>query len=54
MSQYEPTFFISIIVQQNFEVTLTQNQYTIGLLQWIIIAFGLNFALRKDLKTEPK
>lgn len=46
-------FLISIIVHQSFEVTLTQNHYSIGLLQWLIIAFGLSFALHKT-KTEPE
>lgn len=48
-------FFISIIIHQSFEVTLTHNQFSIGLLQWLIIAFGLNFALNKtkNHETEP-
>lgn len=41
-------FFISIIVHQTFEVTLTQNQFSIGLLQWMIVGFGLAFALNKS------
>lgn len=49
------SFFIGIIIHQTFEVTLTQNQFGIGLLQWMIIAFGLNYALNKNnLNTEPK
>lgn len=49
-------FFISIIIHQTFEVTLTQNQFSIGLLQWMIVGFGLAFALNKSnyKKTEPK
>lgn len=49
-------FFIGVIIHQLFEVTLTQNQFGIGLLQWIIIGFGLNFALNKNKNdiTEPK
>lgn len=48
-------FLISIMIHQTFEVTLTQNQFSIGLLQWLIIGFGLNFALNKNktIKTEP-
>lgn len=38
-------FFISILIHQVFEVTLTQNQFGIGLLQWMIIGFGLNGSL---------
>lgn len=41
------SFVIGILIHQSFEVTLTQNQFGIGLLQWIIIAFGLNFTLNK-------
>lgn len=40
-------FLISMLIHQTFEVTLTQNQFSIGLLQWLIIGFGLNFALNK-------
>lgn len=49
------SFFISIIIHQTFEVTLTQNQFSIGLIQWIIIALGLNHSLgnRKNNQTEP-
>lgn len=47
-------FFIGILIHQSFEVTLTQNQFGIGLLQWMIIAFGLNYALNEsNSKTEP-
>ena len=42
------SFVIGILIHQSFEVTLTQNQFGIGLLQWIIIGFGLSFALNKD------
>jgi len=41
-------FFIGILIHQSFEVTLTQNQFALGLLQWIIIGFGLNYALNKN------
>lgn len=40
-------FFISILIHQSFEVTLTHNQFSIGLLQWLIVAFGLNYVLNK-------
>lgn len=38
-------FFVGILIHQSFEVTLTQNQFALGLLQWMIIGFGLNYAL---------
>lgn len=40
-------FLIAIITHQSFEVTLTQNQYLVGLLQWMTIAFGLHFSFKK-------
>ncbi len=60
-NRYDPkvilvsSFFISILIHQTFEVTLTQNQFGIGLLQWMIIGFGLNYSLNKpkNIKTEP-
>lgn len=44
------SFFIGIIMHQSFEVTLTQNYFSIGLLQWIIIAMGLHYSLNKNSK----
>ena len=41
-------YFIGIIVYQLFEVTLTQNNFSLGLLQWTIIGFGLSFTLNRD------
>lgn len=41
------SFFVSILIYQAFEVSLTQNQFGIGLLQWLIIAFGLNYSRRR-------
>lgn len=43
------SYFIGIIIYQLFEVTLTQNQFGLGLLQWIII--GIGFSLAKENKT---
>ena len=45
------SFFISILVYQLFEVTLTQNNFGITILQWFIIGLGLSFALNK--RQEP-
>lgn len=41
-------FFVGILIHQTFEVTLTQNQFSIGLVQWLIVAFGLSFTLKKN------
>lgn len=38
-------YFIGLLFHQTFEVTLTQNNLSIGLLQWLILAVGLNVAL---------
>lgn len=34
-------FFIGILIHQLFEVTLTQNKFSMGLIQWFIIGTGL-------------
>lgn len=45
--------FIGIIVHQTFEVTLLQNNISIGTLQWILVAIGLNSLIgRKEHKIE--
>lgn len=39
------SYFISTLVYQSFEISLTQNQLSLGLLQWFIISFGLSIYL---------
>lgn len=41
-------FFIGVLIYQLFEVTLTQNNFGLGLLQWVIIGLGLSYAFNKD------
>lgn len=41
-------YFIGILIYQLFEVTLTQNNFGLGLLQWIIIGLGLSYVFNKD------
>ncbi|WP_161603055.1 O-antigen ligase family protein [Oceanobacillus massiliensis] len=36
-------FFLGILVYENFEMTLFQNNYSIAILQWMIITIGINF-----------
>lgn len=38
------SFFIGILIHQSFEVTLTQNNVSFGLFQWLIISIGASFA----------
>lgn len=38
-------FFTAIMVHQSFEITLIQNQLSIGLMQWFIIAVGISASL---------
>ncbi len=38
-------FMIAILVHQLFEVSLTQNNLAIGLLQWMIIGQGISFSI---------
>lgn len=39
------SYFIGIIIHQSFEITLFQNQLSIGLLQLFIVAIGLSIAI---------
>jgi len=38
-------FFVGIVIHQVFEVSLTQNNFSLGLLQWMIIGIGLSFCM---------
>lgn len=38
------SFFIGILIHQSFEVTLTQNNVSFGLFQWLIISIGASVA----------
>lgn len=38
-------FFVGILVQQSFEVTLTQNNMAIAMMQWLIFGFGIAVSL---------
>lgn len=42
------SFFIAIIIHQIFVVSLFQVSFELGIVQWIIIGFGLNFCFNKD------
>jgi len=44
------SFFIAILVHQTFEISLTQYQLSIGLLQWFIIAVGLSFTFKQKIE----
>src|SRR5699024_1634922 len=44
------SFFIGIIVYQLFEVNLTQSNFGLGLVQWMIIGFLLSFSNKQDSK----
>ena len=54
--RYDPTvrvagsFFVAILVHQTFEVSLLQNNLTIGTVQWLVIACGVAAALAKDTR----
>lgn len=40
-------YFIAILIHQSFEITLFQNQLSIGLLQWFILGIGLSIAIKE-------
>ncbi len=39
-------YFIAIVIEQAFEVSMTQNSFAIGLMQWLILAVGVSRSLR--------
>lgn len=45
--KFSATFFIGIVTYQLSEVSLTQNNFTFALIQWLIIGVGLSFCLNK-------
>lgn len=47
-AQLSACFFIGIIVYENFEMTLFQNNYSIALLQWLIITIGISFTKDRE------
>lgn len=44
------SFFISMLIYQVFERSLIQGNYAIGILQWIILGVGLNYASQVNKK----
>ncbi|WEN69651.1 O-antigen ligase family protein [Staphylococcus sp. NRL 16/872] len=47
--------FIAILAHQLFEITLVQNQLSIGLIQWLVIATGAAMTLKYyDIKNESE
>ncbi|MDU0444103.1 O-antigen ligase family protein [Staphylococcus haemolyticus] len=47
--------FIAILAHQLFEITLVQNQLSIGLFQWVVIATGAGITLKNyDVKKESE
>lgn len=47
------SFLVIIMVHQIFEVTLTQNQFLVSLLQWTIIGIGMSF-ISKSLQPDSE
>ena len=43
------SFFISILIYSTFELTLFQNNFQIGLIQWTIITIGINLFPNKNI-----
>ncbi|QHS23524.1 O-antigen ligase family protein [Virgibacillus sp. MSP4-1] len=37
------SFFVAILIYENFELTLFQNNYEIGMMQWLVITSGIYF-----------
>lgn len=46
------SFFIGILVYENLELTLFQNNYSIAMLQWLIITMGINFGSKDNKESK--
>lgn len=46
--RFSAAFFIGIIIYQLSEVTLTQNNFSFALIQWLIIGVGLSYCLNNE------
>lgn len=49
-AKWSACFLLGILVYESFELTLFQNNYSISMLQWLIITFGINFATRNSFQ----
>lgn len=47
MARTTGAILIGVLVQQSFEVSLTQNNLTLGLLAWLIIGLGVSMSLNE-------
>ncbi|MFD1170840.1 O-antigen ligase family protein [Oceanobacillus caeni] len=50
LAKLSAAFFIAILAYESVELTLFQNNYSIAILQWLIITIGINF--NEDIKNE--
>lgn len=50
ITKLSAVFFFGILTHQLFEITLIQNQLSIGLFQWIIVAVGVSETHKFELK----
>jgi O-antigen ligase len=46
------SFFIGTLTYQLFEVTLTQNNFGLAIIQWVIIGLGISYAVNNDEQLE--
>jgi len=52
-TQISICFFIAILVYENFEMTLFQNNYSIAMLQWLIITIGVSISRNNSPSKNP-
>lgn len=50
VSKWSACFMLGILVYESFELTLFQNNYSISMLQWLIITIGINFTAIDPIK----
>jgi O-antigen ligase len=52
LTKYSASFFIAILIQQIFSVFLIQNNLSIGIVQWTIIALGISVKQSEKMRSD--
>lgn len=54
MVRLSASFFVAILIYQSFEVSLTQNQLSSGIIQWFIFSVGISYTIYRNKTNEIK
>jgi len=53
-ARWSACFMLGLLVYENLELTLTQNNLSIAMFQWLIITFGIQFIIKSPDNDEEK